>query len=86
MKTPYDQAIAEILREPPHNHNRYALDTLYGKRQGWLDAEEKYLPLLKGMYELVAVLNMDAEHLVTDEDAALYKQVSHLFLTEEVKK
>jgi len=66
-----------------------ALDTdaaLKGKRQGWLDAEEKYLPLLKGMYELVAVLNMDAEHLVTDEDAALYMQVAKLFLTEEVEK
>ncbi|KKN14742.1 hypothetical protein LCGC14_0992950 [marine sediment metagenome] len=81
MKTPYDQAIAELEAYPQYRHGihwSYGLNTLKGKRQGWLDAEEKYLPLLRGMLKITEGCGLMLEHKITDEEIALLKRVEEV--------
>ena len=65
MKTPYDQAIAEIEKDCPAEfrlHRNHALDTLKGKHQGWLDCCREFLPRIP-------------ETDLTDEEIAFLEEV-----------
>ncbi len=85
MKNPYDDDIAAMERQvniPFSIHQEYALLTLKAKRQGWLDAHEKLLPLLRGMQEMLREYGTKEvlEYALSDEQIAILKQVE-----EEVK-
>ncbi|KKN31864.1 hypothetical protein LCGC14_0819880 [marine sediment metagenome] len=76
MKTPFDDDIAAIEARRSDVHLRYALTILRGKRQGWLDAHEKLLPLIRGMRHM---FNFAAvEYVLSDEEVALIKQVEEV--------
>ncbi|KKM65378.1 hypothetical protein LCGC14_1491780 [marine sediment metagenome] len=75
MKTPFDDDIAAIEARRSDVHLRYALTVLRRKRQGWLDAHEKLLPLLRGVLGLTDKYGHILEDLATDEDMTLIESV-----------
>ena len=62
MKTPYDQAIAEIEVKRTGLHFDHSLNVLKGKRQGWLDCCRELLPRIP-------------ENDLTDEEIAFLEEV-----------
>ena len=77
--SPYDTAIGSIdSLQYKGLHEQHALTTLRGKRQGWMDAEDKLLPLLRGLREMQDHLEQDAEHLATQEEIELLAQVDEV--------
>ncbi|KKM92856.1 hypothetical protein LCGC14_1214280 [marine sediment metagenome] len=80
--SPYDTAIDSILMLTHCGlHERYALTTLRGKRQGWMDCEDRLQPIVKGLLEL---LNHDGdwctplESRISDAGIALIKQAEEI--------
>ena len=80
MPSPYDESIEAIEtgRQSYMIHTVYALETLRGKRQGWLDALKELLPLLKGMLDIESRYEGLLEFKITDADKALIKQVEEV--------
>ncbi|KKL84439.1 hypothetical protein LCGC14_1964740 [marine sediment metagenome] len=82
MKTPYDDDIAAMERKSSavkSFHWEHSMASLKGKRQGWLDAHEKLLPLLRGMLEIARYYGgSDLEDKALEEHLAIIKQVEEV--------
>jgi hypothetical protein len=78
MKTPYDDDIAAMEKMQPSYQQQHALNGLYFKRQGWLDAHEVLLPLLRGMLDIESLYEGKLEFQITDAHKALIKQVEEV--------
>ena len=79
--SPYDTAISEMEGKINDPHVRYAVHMLRSRRQGWLVCEDKLLPIIKQLLEL---LNHDSdwcaslESRITDTGIALIKQAEEV--------